>query len=1429
MTIIKRPDSFSLLGNLKHLVISASDNEEVTMTVLIHGEQNALVTHVYSPSNDGSIDIDLKDIVGAQLSFLLRDTTDFYQQPDIARTFDVNLIGSSSVDSFTFTVVRAGVDRLADSVENFLTQNFLTWQPNMKPVTYYTPEFLTYYATMQCRVRCKAYHSSGESVVTLALLSSGICYTIPVGYQIISGKINTLPSYYDVWVEDFSGNRLTYIQRYYASDIKSEEEQWILFENSLGGIDTFRAYGDKEVNAEHSHQVATIDEVNSEYRVDLKRKFKKSTGFLDERERRWLLDFFPSLGKYICEASYIRRIVVTDDDVSYSAKDLPSEYTFTYQYADEVPYLNLPRVDTRLQEMNIEIPDVGSFTIAPRLAEFPRLQLSGGALFPVQNPYSEEWGATTLTTLAQYLSDEILYLAELFGESHFISRLHDDVANGRITFRQGLTTLSILTFGSYVRGLRGGMITEEAIGELEELWIRATATIGDGTRRYDNDGREIPALAVKGDATFTDNLSSPEYISGFLGGNGWAIKKTEFVNAAGVVEYKYTIEIDNATIRNTLRVYEMIVSQLMGENANRFFSDMMEVDHYDPETGKVWLLTGDGKLYNSLRVGDIIEVQQYNGEPTLENDWYVTKAYEFRVKAAGVGDLSLGEDRLDWIEFENFASQMENMTPERAFKKHDTLVRADSDTNPNRKGLVTVMAVGENTPYIDILYGLKTDPPHAMKGRLGNLQGIRTDDFGWLKGYGIYTNNFYGTGELHDCQTGERYTARINATKQQLTSMYKETTWDISEEDNIIANGFFVNGMEKWTVRTLNGSTPMEQGMSGILASENVPILMNGQLITLKNVEQAAVIEYDSMPMLKLNAMGIAQSFADMGEITKHKELTSSSGSTTHDVNDTLYMGVRILPLTSGELRVSFIKNGGSTTGWSRMINSSLEWMLVQEQDSTLSPWDFSGSGQFVISYSGECLIRFVALTTDPIADMQVDYMTRITQTARVIKAEADAVYATRTMHSELSIQVGRIATEVTNNKDASDRALATLSGRIGSVETWENNTATWITQTDSTINLWASQFDDNGDIIRFSAVELSIDNLRTTVTNNYNASESAFAALRSRATALENFENSTATWIYQTQSQLNLWATSFNNDGSIKDLSQLRVDVNGLYGTVGTLASTAAMESYVNTLTSRINSNDTDINTLNTGLRNEQIARASAISALRDQITAVVACFDEDGDVISGSVWQLLEDKIDLWVEKSGLESVGIHLDGNNSYIKMVANNFSLWSSGSPSEKLFGVDSQGHIFVKDGTVSGNTTIKYENSSVDGLRITSTGVERWLQSQSKWVPLYAARYARDYSYVSDHSSKTVNADDDFIVLKGNYQKIIVLPSNPFDGKTLTLLNLEGTSWVRPNSGHTLRVGSTTYSSSSGGKDLNNFDRAELTFVGNVWYWNYMSV
>lgn len=78
----------------------------------------------------------------------------------------------------------------------------------MKPVTYNTPEFLTYYALTEGFVKCVGYYEGRlmgavkGDVKVLANLQKDKAQTIPVQYAIMAKLFGFLPQYYDVWVED---------------------------------------------------------------------------------------------------------------------------------------------------------------------------------------------------------------------------------------------------------------------------------------------------------------------------------------------------------------------------------------------------------------------------------------------------------------------------------------------------------------------------------------------------------------------------------------------------------------------------------------------------------------------------------------------------------------------------------------------------------------------------------------------------------------------------------------------------------------------------------------------------------------------------------------------------------------------------------------------------------------------------------------------------------------------------------------------------------------------------------------------------------------------------------------------------------------------------------------------------------------------------
>ena len=428
MTITQQPDALSFSLTMKKLIISAT--EMVTLTLKRGGV--ALITQTYTPSDTGVVEVDLRDIVHGCLSVSMGLPNELMVQTNAYGQFDVELVDSSSTKTFSFTAIAGGVDNMQGSAEEFCQTNFLTWQPSIKYLTYYSPEWLSYYAVDDCKLLI-TYHFSDltSSVQTLFELAAGKLYCMPVGYAYIKGRCaeitpaDAVLTHYTVVVASSNKTlRYTYVQLYAVDNAKSLEEDWILFANSLGGIDTFRAYGRISLVTEHTHNIAEIEDESIEYRIDTQRKYTKNTGRVEAREARWLLDFFPSKQKWIYAADAIRAIVVTESTAQGEIRQQPIGYQFTFKFANARPLLNIPREEANTDDLHITVPDVGSFTVAPRLVEFPHLVLTEGTLFPVQDAYSEGWGVTTLSSIVTVLSQ---LLGASAGSGGGVGHTHDNI------------------------------------------------------------------------------------------------------------------------------------------------------------------------------------------------------------------------------------------------------------------------------------------------------------------------------------------------------------------------------------------------------------------------------------------------------------------------------------------------------------------------------------------------------------------------------------------------------------------------------------------------------------------------------------------------------------------------------------------------------------------------------------------------------------------------------------------------------------------------------------------------------------------------------------------------------------------------------------------------------------------------------------------
>lgn len=951
-----------------------------------------LLEQSYEPGPDKMVTIDVREVVESQLSYTLDTAQEIYSQNTIFADFTATIDGTSH----SFRAIRCGIADLADTPGNWLKSHFLTWQPKIKEVTYYSPEWLTYYAISDCTVKAKAtFPDKSSSTTSLKGMTAGECVTLNLQYAIVAKLFgNKYPSYLEVYAEA-GGARLSVSQFYKFTDIHSEDEQWFLFENSLGGMDTFRAHGVNRLQAEHGHLIAELGENLSEYDVETDRKFVKNTGFLDDYSRRWLLDFFPSRAKYIYEASMIRRIIVTESDATYTSNDLPSSYTFTYRLSEISRYLNLIRNEKELPD-NLTVPNLSSpdFIFPPRLAELPRQELGEGVLFPAFDPHNPKASVATFGSIHDTIRNSIikelgdtwraivneaggsggtgdgLYhiklddLTEPSDENGFtalrtlkeilkpISALDDrylrkdidDTASGNITFEKDII----------LAGLDSSIYSDrDANGFGHE----------NGFRLFANGTAWLKDLKVKNDSMFAGSLSSPMFASGFPNGTGWMLAPYIRTNAAGINETRYKLEIDDIAVRGTLRVYEFIVSQLLGENDNRIFSAMMEVDHYDANSGRIYLDTDGGRLYNPFRKGDILMVQQFQGDPTLENNYQMVKQYELKVVSVGVGYLSDGENRLDWLTFENFVGDLSQVT------KRDTLCRVDNPDNSTRSGIIKITTVDEfGTPYMDVIRGMKTDPENCVKVRIGNLNGLVTPYFGRLDGDGAYVENLYARGKFILSDTGEDVSTLFQVMNGKLSSEMSSIRHEIAEKDNYLTNSSFSEDTVGWE--------PGNDVSLFTVSERYIPV--NDSLYSEKD-RITGIVQVLNRLALCIKNSTIRQLNANLSR--RPEGLVEMPDGTTKW--PTFYISFMCKVKTAGTLTIGF-------PGQDLYETKAMTPTDAFAQEEFIGEWD--GTGDFTISHTGEIFIYNLLLTSRPLDDFRVEMSTKLEQTNERVGMYANKV-----------------------------------------------------------------------------------------------------------------------------------------------------------------------------------------------------------------------------------------------------------------------------------------------------------------------------------------------------------------------------------------------------------------------------------------------------
>ena len=697
----------------------------------------------------------------------------------------------------------------------------------------------------------------------------------------------------------------------------------------------------------------------------------------------------------------------------------------------------------------------------------------------------------------------------------FLLKNQPDEAKAYINFMRGLGVCGklfndILRVGdkleasnqSVYSSLRTDKEIEAAIEELDDKYLRKD--IEDTARELIH---FLKGIDVKGAGVFHDSVNSPDFLSGFLNGKGWAILMREVLNVAGAKEKKSYAEFDEVTIRGALRVFELIINQLKGEGDNSVFSGMMKVDHVDLENKKIYFDTGGGLLYNPFWVDDCLECQRFGGRPSAGNDYNVTKHYELVVSATGMGSDSDGENRLDWITYNTFSGN------EADIKKGDVLVRMDNLTNSDRKGIIMNTTVGAFAPYIDVLYGAKTDPNNAVKSRVGNLAGIYNTWFGWLKGFGAFIQNLYAIGEFH-FKNGENIQTRLDMMENLFRVDMQNKTYNMSEKDNFLKNASFTENLDGWArenvIRTYTAGGKL--------------LMFNRNLYAQKE-KVAGIVNLDGRNMLRIKNSGIRQANAD---VRKPEPATS-----------VLYLTFKYICKSAGTLTVGF---EGSAQGEGRLpfIQAELTESVETESLEYTGTWD--GVGDFVLKFTGDVYIDVLALTNRPLEDFKIEVGTKFEQTAEKIALLGERIDNTNKTVTNLGIELNAANENIRLWGEKTDKINSTVT-QIGiDLDMAEETLGLYVKKTDDINNTVADlglrMQAAEGELELFSKFEDKANGLFTNLGTRMNSAEGTLETYATRLNSLDGTTTSLGNRMSAAEGTLTTYVNKTNAiDGSLTSM----------------------------------------------------------------------------------------------------------------------------------------------------------------------------------------------------------------------------------------------------------------------------------------------------
>lgn len=835
--------------------------------------------------------------------------------------------------------------------------------------------------------------------------------------------------------------------------------------------------------------------------------------------------------------------------------------------------------------------------------------------------------------------------SEKRAEKKFLSKLHDDVAKGKITFEDFITLVRGMWLGDakIVRAIQSG-----AAVEADDTAIMTVAKMIGTFLRKDTEDETRYLLKLLGGAIFAW-LKTPDWTAGGMLGTGIGA----YQDASGM----WVIETDKLLVRVKAIFEELEIRRLSYVGGNLLLSGAGSVITAVEDTGTAYRCSiknddGTTATMNYWRAGDQARCQTFNIKAGVYQN--VQNRFWWRLVT------EVGEDYID-------VSKSDYAVDSDAPAVGDHVVQLGNRTDAERQAAIMLSAVGSDAPAITQYAGINGY-------RLTGKQKTRISPHG-----NIFTGDFY----LNDGRS------LLQVIDGKITSVISETVRTATDKDNYLTNGSFATGLDGW--QGASGTRYFKVGAKYVWANKSP--------LANKLGAGCSWTTDSGHPVARIAASQLVQLQADYAKRPEIKLLNNKKQAVP------VYLSLYVKVLEAGTLTISIASevttNFDTFTplSYSEALTADGEYLHVE----ATGYW--SGTGNLTIATDGVMLIHDVMFTLNEYtyyesrieqtaqhillevqrvenkADSNTTRIGALEVTAESITARVSAVETTAAGNSTAIGQLQVRATAIEASVAAVDEKADGIATRVGTLEVTAQSITARVTAVEETaagnstaiaalqvrataIEASVTAVDTKADGIatrvgtlevtttsitsRVSTVETNLSGVTTRVGTLEVTAENITASIEEIEETVDG--NTTAITALQVRAgtiESNLSAVTTTANGNSTAISTLRQTVSGIAATVSSHSESisdvednvAELELSITGIATRVSAVETTASSNSSSISTLQ-QTVSGISATVSSHTSQISQMGNDLDTANGNIASVTSRVADLELSATGFST---------------------------------------------------------------------------------------------------------------------------------------------------------------------------------------------